>query len=179
MSLAYEIEKETNTRELQWIEKDQHGVYIGIDRDKKEVQRVFEIIRIEAQNWFCKEFGYFPAIRIEISPRLSNANGRFARVIDRYSGETLDVYIQMAGRFMRHCHITSLLKTLKHELVHYHLWNKGKDFKDGQPTFEKMIEHYELPSNITGKNKCHPWYYETNTYRNYKATDSITRVEDY
>lgn len=179
MTVAYEIEKETNTRELQWIEKNGYGVYIGIDRDKKEVQRVLEIIRIEAQNWFCKEFGYYPDIRIEINSRLSKANALFSRVINNYSGETMDVYIEMAGRFMRHVHITSLLKTLKHELVHYHLWNTDKSFKDGTKTFENMMEKYELPSNITVKNQAHPWYYKTQSYNYYKATESTTRVEDY
>ena len=178
MTLAYQIEAQSNSNQLTWIEDEIDGTYRGLDRSTKEVHRVLAIIKEEAFQWFLEEFGYKPEIQILIDGRKQKANGVFRRYTNSRTGELTKMNISMSGRFMRHVHVACLLKTLKHELVHYHLYTQGRDFSDGTREFEALMEKYELPSNYTKKNKAHPWYYSTNRYGHYKETQSSTRIED-
>lgn len=178
MTLSYQIEAESNSKQLRWIELKEGGVYMGIDRTPKEVKRVLEIIKEEAFQWFIEEFDYKPQIEVGLNGRKQTANGVFRRISNSQTGELVRMNILMSGRFMRHVHVTCLLKTLKHELIHYHLFKQDRDFRDGSYEFEQLIAKYDLPSNYTKNNKAHPWYYETKAYKHYKDIKSTTRVED-
>lgn len=177
--LFYNMEFESNTRALvQETTSAGYVVYNGIDRSKYQKDIVYNAVQAMAREWFFKEFGYYPTIRFEYNANKTKANGQFTRVIDGYSGNTKDMWITLSGRFLQHAHIKYVLKTLKHELVHYHLWGTGKQYADGTPLFESLMVKYELPSNVTRANKCHGYSYKTARYTNTHGIHSKFTMED-
>ena len=53
-------------------------------------------------------------------------------------------------------HYSALLKVLKHEVVHYYLWQHHCEFKDGTDTFESLLAKYSLATSTLSDIKNEP-----------------------
>jgi len=89
---------------------------------------------------FLKHMDFKLTIPIVIEPRLKRAMGSFHSRDD----ESLCIKISenQLALSIHYNHIEMILATLKHELIHYVLFEQGKGFKDGQADFEQALAKY-------------------------------------
>lgn len=84
-----------------------------------------------------KEYNINLDIPVRINNRLSRSLGRF--VITRGN---IDNRIEFAGYLLKEGTDEQIISVLKHECIHYVLYQLGRDFKDGQKDFENELKRH-------------------------------------
>lgn len=101
-------------------------------------------------NSFLKStYGIELSVPLKINNRLKTTCGRFRYQINRVTGETKPVAVEMNGFFVSNNRIDVVLDVLKHELVHYALYTLGKPHSDGHPVFERELKRLGIISQST------------------------------
>lgn len=101
---------------------------------------------------FLKEaYDFDITIPIVVNNRLSRTLGRFQRVT--MMGESFSCRIEISGNMIKYYSYDEVISTLKHECIHYVLFEKGLPFQDGQPLFEKELAKHGSHSSGTKKYK--------------------------
>ena len=92
---------------------------------------------------FLKEnYGIELGIPIKINARLSRALGRFVHEAD---GNSLE--IDLSKSLIEYNEPEFVEDVLKHELIHYALYELGKPYRDGDSYFETEIKKHGATSN--------------------------------
>lgn len=102
------------------------------------------------REFLIKEYGVSLTIPVKINNRLSRTLGRFV-----ISAGGINNRIEFAGRLLKYGTDKQVISVLKHECIHYALYELKRDFKDGQKDFEnELIKHNSDSTNmITIKGK--------------------------
>lgn len=143
-----------------------HDLIKFTDREKRKFESELEIY---AHKFLKKNFNMNLTIPIKIDGRLTVSVGSFHFKNNGF--KNIAKMIKMSERYMK-CAlhdgadgIESILDTLKHELVHYALFEQGvKGFGDGDVEFESKLEELNIgASGATSKNKVmskklNTWY---------------------
>lgn len=131
---------------------------------KGEIQMTLKIVEhtkyrdiAEVEKFCCEflreEYGIELAIPIERNNRLSRALGRF-RI---RNGRSL--ILSFAGFFLDNGTEEQIVSTMKHECIHYALFEQGRNYKDGDADFENQLrKHSSCPTgtqNVKREQKVH------------------------
>lgn len=87
-------------------------------------------------------------IPLEFNPRMRTTYGWF-KSARKYNGTRISIGIELNKHFAENNEPTIVLDVLRHELVHYALWEQGKPNKDGHPVFESELKRLKIVSQST------------------------------
>lgn len=104
-----------------------------------------------ANKFLGENYGMKMEIPLKLNGRLSVACGRFRHY--NVAGRPLDV--ELNKKFVENNADDVVLDVLYHELVHYALYMKNRDYRDGQSDFENELKRLGIlsQSNIATKHK--------------------------
>lgn len=95
-----------------------------------------------AEKFLNETYGMSLTIPIKLNGRLKTSYGRFVS----YRDPKLPKVIELNKSFLECNDLDTVLNVLKHELVHYALFMKGKPHSDGNPVFEKELKRLGIVS---------------------------------
>lgn len=99
-----------------------------------------------ARQFLRDEYGLALEIPIKRNNQLRRAMGRYIESYDE-QGKLVPDTIEISGKMFEYGADTAIIKTLKHELVHYALSLKGEPNSDGHPHFEAEIRRVGADSS--------------------------------
>lgn len=103
---------------------------------------------------FCKK--YFDIdfkIPVLFNGRLKKCEARFTHK----RNYKCSIKIEMAKRTYKEYNLKMIQKIFEHELIHYALYELGKDYKDGHKTFEYYLKLFNCPSNFFSYSEVKNW----------------------
>lgn len=102
-----------------------------------------------SQTFLKTTYGIDMEIPLTINNRLKTTCGRFRYKINRRTGATSPLAVEMNGFFVKNNTKDVVVDVLKHELVHYALFTLGKPHSDGHPVFERELKRLGVVSQST------------------------------
>ena len=93
-----------------------------------------------SKSFLKSTYGIELEIPVTINNRLKTCCGRFRYKINRASGNTTPISVELNGFFVNNHSKDVVLDVLAHELVHYALYTLGKPHSDGHPVFERELK---------------------------------------
>jgi SprT-like protein len=106
--------------------------------------RVEELVSI-ANDFLQKNYRLTFNIPIKRNNRLRSSHGRF--VMKNNQAQRLE----LAGYLLDYGARDAIIGVLKHECIHYALFEKGMDYRDGSPVFEAELKKHHAPKTRTQK----------------------------
>lgn len=107
---------------------------------------MLERIKKEANTFLLENYQMPLQIPIERNNRLRASLGRFV-----YQKLDEPVKIDLAGFLLDYGANAIIVDVLKHECIHYALFQKGLPHEDGHPYFEEELKKYGVSSTYTKK----------------------------
>lgn len=89
-------------------------------------------------------------IPIIINKRLSTSAGRFKGSINPFNSSRISIKIDIASNILDD-NLDDIIKVLKHELIHYALFERNEPFKDSDYHFQETLRRFDLPSHYRPK----------------------------
>lgn len=102
-----------------------------------------------ADEFLIEEFALELEIPIRISRRMSKTFGSFAFTRSRKTGKQDAKEIVISANLIEHHPWEDVIDTLKHECVHYALFELGKPYRDGDAYFENTLRAHGISSTQT------------------------------
>lgn len=153
-------------------DKSVHSIIKLKDKEKYDFE---QDMKRYARMFLKKNFNMNLKIPIKIDGRLTRAGGSF----HFFSGKNKrSDMIKMSERFIacalrdEEDGVEAILDVLKHELVHYALFEQGRDFSDGEKDFENTLKELKIGSSgATPESKrlsktTNVWYSMIDIYKN-------------
>ena len=153
-------------------DKSVHSIIKLKDKEKYDFEQE---MKEYAKIFLRQNFNMNLRIPIKIDGRLTRAGGSF----HFFSGKNKRAdMIKMSERFIacafhdKEDGVEAILDVLRHELVHYALFEQGKNFSDGDEDFENALKELEIGSSgATPESKrlsktTNVWYSMHDMYRN-------------
>jgi SprT-like protein len=100
----------------------------------------FETINREARNFLIEEYNLYLPFDVEINGRLTRTFGRFVH------REREALKVELSRHFVENNKREAVLDVLKHELIHFAMFVKGKQHEDGSRDFERELERLGVVS---------------------------------
>lgn len=122
----------------------------------EEIKFTQKQLEEEARKFLKEVFDMDLEIPIVISDRMKSAFGMFRHYANRK--ESID--IRISKNLLKFYSKEEILGTLKHECVHYALYEMGKPYRDGDFWFEQVLRLYNIPRTETKKFKGQAYKYE-------------------
>ena len=160
--------------------------YVTLGKNKARYEKDLEAY---ANEFLEKNYNTNLTVPIKISGRLTSTGGYFKGVIRGGVRESIE--IQLSERFIASPFhdgsegLEAILDTLKHELVHYVLFKKGKKFHDGDCEFESELARLDIgASGATNKKlvkskKTNIWYSVVDVYERQAYNMTKNKVVTY
>ena len=120
-----------------------------------------------AEEFLQEEFDMSLNIPIKLNGRLKRAGGRFISSQDYFTREHTALEIDLNKTVYENNPIDVILDILKHELVHYALFEKGLPYKDGDRVFENTLTRLGVSSTNTLKVKTKAHVYKCDCGRQF------------
>lgn len=131
-----------------------------------------------ANDFLNKNYGMNLVVPLLVNGRLTKTYGRFKYERNRFSGEEKALSVELNKTFILHNSKEDVFNILRHELIHYALFELGKPFDDGDSYFENELKKHNTysQSNIVKMKSCYKKFYtyECKCGVN-KTTKNITR----
>lgn len=112
--------------------------------DWKAMERKLES---DAREFLLEAYGLELKIPVVVNSRLKSTYGRFIHRDIRNTRQSLR--IEMGKNYIEHQEWQTIYETLKHECIHYALYELGKPYKDGHPLFESELKKHGSHSTGT------------------------------
>lgn len=113
-----------------------------------------------AEEFLQEEFNMSLNIPIKLNGRLKRAGGRFILKEDLFTRSLTALEIDLNKTVYENNPIDVVLDILKHELVHYALFEQGLPFRDGEKVFENTLTRLGISSTNTVKVKTKAHIYK-------------------
>lgn len=113
------------------------------------MQTKLEVLEDIAKDFLQEEFGIDLEIPIEINGRLSRSLGRFVC----YPSRKKSVKIELSKNLLEFYDDDEVVDTLRHECVHYALFELGKPFKDHDTYFINTCNRLNVGLTNTTQHK--------------------------
>ena len=119
-----------------------------------QLQKVQKLLIKEAK-YFCKKhYGLTFNLPLNINKRLTRTSGYFQCRIQKKVAVKIDISYKMIATALAFGDFDTVLDVLRHELVHYSLFELGRDYHDGDKDFESELARLDISaSGATAKNK--------------------------
>jgi len=111
--------------------------------------RVQHLLEKFSKEFLKENYDMELGIPIELSGRMKKSYGMFWHSNPRTPKKSIK--ITMSKNYIEHQLWETVLQTMKHELIHYALYEKDLPYKDGHPVFEAEISKHESHSTGTVK----------------------------
>lgn len=96
------------------------------------------VLEKNAREFLMDAYGLELKIPVLINSRLKSKNGVFWHRTNRKES----LRIEISKTYIEHQEWKTVLSTLKHECIHYALYEMDKPYEDGTPTFEaEIVKH--------------------------------------
>ena len=125
---------------------------MAVQQDRWIIHQFTQIAKKFLKENYDMELG----IPITINGRLKSVYGRFRHMGNRKQS----VRIEMSRNYIEHQEWNTVVETLKHELIHYALYELDKPYRDGTAYFEAEIQKHGSHSSGTVKYKGKVQEYE-------------------
>lgn len=112
---------------------------------------MYNIYQLEnyAKKFLKETYNMDLAIPLQLNGRLKTTCGRFMYKRSKIDGSTQASRVELNKYFVENNEPSVVLDVLKHELVHYALFEKGKPNSDGHPVFERELKRLGIVSQST------------------------------
>lgn len=122
-----------------------------------DFNKALKDIEVYAKNFLKEEFDMDLKIPVEMNGRLKNVFGRFMHY--NYPNRNGSIKIEFSKDFVAYHPIEEIISTIKHECVHYALYELGKPYKDGDKYFEDYLKKVGADSTGTKSSKSPSHHY--------------------
>lgn len=96
-----------------------------------------------ADQFLRYEYGLTLAIPIKRNNRLRSTYGTFT-----HQRREKALYIELSGKLFDYADDSVIIDVLKHECIHYALFELGRDYRDGSSDFEGELKRLNVRSNL-------------------------------
>lgn len=117
-------------------------------------------IEVYAKKFLKEEFNMDLKIPIELNGRLKRSFGRFLHY--NYPNRNGSIKIDFSKDFIAYHPIEEIISTIKHECVHYALYELGKPYRDGDKYFEDYLKKVGADPTGTKTSKSPNHHYSCN-----------------
>ena len=102
--------------------------------------RIKNQLSLFAEDFLLENYGIGLNIPIELNGRLITTLGRF--IMHDYGNSKESIRIELSTKMIEHNEMDFVENVLKHELIHYALFETGYSYRDGDDDFEfELKEH--------------------------------------
>lgn len=99
-----------------------------------------------ANEFLNKNYNMSLNVPLVVNGRLKKTYGRFRYTINRVTGATKEVSVELNKTFIIHNSKEAVFNVLRHELIHFALFKLNKPFDDGQSYFENELKKHNTYS---------------------------------
>lgn len=113
-----------------------------------------------ANEFLTKEYGLTLQAPLKLNGRLTKSLGRHVGRINTYYGIRTTIAIELSKRLLEHYTEDTVLDVLKHELVHYAMFNLNREYRDGYHEFEKELTRLGISrTNVISRSDSEPMHH--------------------
>lgn len=112
-------------------------------------QFTIEELRSYSQDWLKENYGMDLKIPLNLNGRLTKTLGYFLHRINNRTGERTPVKLDISRHLVEKNNPDVVLDILKHELIHYVMFERGLPFRDGDKEFENELALHGVVSQST------------------------------
>lgn len=103
-----------------------------------QLQMSQQEIEAYAKSFLKEAYNMELTIPIVINPYISNVLARFLH----YKNHGSSIALEFSKKYLKHGQLNDILGTIKHECIHFAMYEMYRPYKDGHPEFEAELKKH-------------------------------------